>query len=131
MKKILITGSVMESNNESIKAYEKIVELCESKKYEVSSPLDTMKFKGNDEERYERAMILINSAEFVIAEMSIPSTGQGMELQQAIINKTPILIIAKTNSKISGLIKGSKGVVDILFYDEISDIAEDILKNIK
>ena len=118
MKNILITGSVMNSNEESITTYEKLVEFCEIKQYKVLSPLDTMKFKGNDEERYIRAIESVNSADFIIAEMSIPSTGQGMELQQAVINKIPILVIAKNNSRISGLIKGCKGIVDILFYNK-------------
>lgn len=131
MKNILITGSVMSSNNESIKNYEKLVEWCETNGFEVSSPLDTMKFTGNDEERYERAMNLIDSTNYIIAEMSIPSTGQGMELQQAIIKKIPILIIAKKDSKISGLIKGSKGIVDILYYDEIEDIKDELVKTLK
>ena len=87
-----------------------------------------MKLACDDEERYDRAINLVNSADFIIAEMSIHSTGQGMELQQAVINKIPILVIAKSNSKISSLIKGSKGIVDILFYSEIDDVLQDIMK---
>ena len=128
MRNILITGSVMNSNTESITIYEKLVEVCKKAQFKVSSPLDTMKFTGNDEQRYNRAINLVNSADFIIAEMSIPSTGQGMELQQAVINKIPILVIAKNSSKISGLIKGSKGIIDILFYNEIDDILQDIIK---
>lgn len=134
MKKILITGSVMNSNNESIKLFDELVNICTGNDCEIFSPLDTMKFTGNDEEKYVRAMNLLDKADFVIAEMSIPSTGQGMELQQAVINDIPILIIAKKDSKISGLIKGSKKVVDILFYDDINDIKEKVqyfIKNIK
>jgi len=130
MKKILITGSVMSSNNDSINTYKKLVQICTENGFEVSSPLDTMKFTGNNEERYIRAMELVNSADYIIAEMSIPSTGQGMELQQAIIQNIPILIIAKENSKISGLIKGSKGIADILYYDTIENVKESIIKNI-
>ena len=126
----MITGSVLNSNIESINVYKKIVELLEKKDYEVSSPLDTMKFSGNDQEKYQRAMNLVNKTDFIIAEMSIPSTGQGMELQQAVVNKIPILIIAKSDSKISSVVKGCKNVVDILFYNEIDDILKDIIKRI-
>lgn len=124
MKNILITGSVMNSNKALIDVYEQLIELCIENNCIVSSPLDTMKFVGTDEEKYIRAMQLINSADYVIAEMSIPSTGQGMELQQAIIQNIPILVIAKKESKISGLIKGSNGVIDILYYDSIEEIKE-------
>jgi len=130
MKKILITGSVMNTNSDSIGIYKKLVQICRENEFEVSSPLDTMQFNGNDEDRYIRAMELINSTDFIIAEMSLPSTGQGMELQQAIIKKIPILIVAKENSKISGLIKGSKGIVDILYYNDLEDIKENIIKSI-
>lgn len=131
MKKILITGSVINSNNKSKKTYEKLVNICIENKYEVSSPLDTMKFTGTDEERYKRAMRLVDSADIIIAEMSIPSTGQGMELQQAIINDIPILILANDGSNISGLIKGSKQVIDILYYDDIDKIKQKIIEIIK
>ena len=128
MKKVLITGSVMNSNNESIRFYENLVSICVENNCDVSSPLDTMKFIGTDEERYVRAMKLVDSTDFIIAEMSIPSTGQGMELQQAVIKNIPILVIAKKNSKISGLIKGSKKIVDILYYDNIDDIKPKIVE---
>lgn len=130
MKKILITGSVMSSNSDSIYIYKKLVQICKENGVEVSSPLDTMEFTGNNEERYIRAMELINSTDYIIAEMSIPSTGQGMELQQAIIQNIPILIIAKENSRISSLIKGSKGIVDILYYENLEDIEGNIIKYI-
>lgn len=130
MKKLLITGSVLNSNMESVQVYKKLVELCEQKGYKVSSPLDTMKFTGNDQEKYQRAMNLVNTADIIIAEISTPSTGQGMELQQAVINNIPILLIAKNNSKISGMIKGYKNIVDILFYNTIDDICNDILKKL-
>ena len=131
MKNILVTGSVLNSDENSLEIYKKLVDIFNKDKYNVSSPIDTMKFRGNDEERYDRAIKLVKDANFIIAEMSIPSTGQGMELQQAIIDKIPILVIAKNNSKISGLIKGSKGIIDILFYDDIDDILDEIINLIK
>ena len=131
MKNILITGSVLNSDENSLEIYKKLVGLFNEDKYNVSSPIDTMKFRDNDEERYDRTIKLVKDANFIIAEMSIPSTCQGMELQQAIIDKIPILVIAKNGSKISGLIKGSKGIIDVLFYDDIDDIFDEIVNLIK
>lgn len=74
-----------------------------------------MNFKGNDYERYERAMNLLRDTKMIIAEMSTISTGQGMELQEAVNLHIPILVIAKNGSKISGLVKGCKNVKDIFF----------------
>ena len=53
----------------------------------------------------------------MIAEMSSVSTGQGIEIQEATTLNIPILVIAKTNSKISGLVKGCKSVKNIIYYD--------------
>jgi len=106
-KRVLITGSVLSSSLESIETYNQLVSFLNDK-YIVSSPLDTMKFVGNDE------------------EMSIPSTGQGMEIQEAINYQKPILVLAKEGSKISGLIKGSKGIFKIVYYQRIEETKDEI-----
>ena len=90
-----------------------------------------MKFKGNGLERYDRAMELLKDTKLIIAEMSNISTGQGMELQEAITLNIPILVIAKTGSKISSLVKGCKSVKDIIYYDNIDDIKDNILDFIR
>lgn len=125
--RVLITGAVLASSEESIETYQKLESYIDTNKFIISSPLDTMKFKGNDIERYERAMNLLKDAKFIIAEMSTASTGQGMELQEAVNLGIPILVIAKTGSKISGLVKGCCNVSDIVYYDDIDDI-ESIVK---
>ena len=101
----MITGAVLSSDDSMKKIYEKITSLIDTSKYSVSSPLDTMKFDGNDIERYKRAMNLLKDTKLVIAEMSNISTGQGMELQEAVNLNIPILVIAKEGSKISRLVK--------------------------
>lgn len=125
--RVLITGAVLASSEESIETYQKLESYIDTNKFIISSPLDTMKFKGNDIERYERAMNLLKDAKFIIAEMSTASTGQGMELQEAVNLGIPILVIAKTGSKISGLVKGCCNVSDIVYYADIDDI-ESIVK---
>lgn len=127
-RRILITGSVLAADNSSVEVYEKLVRLIDKEKYLVSSPIDTMKFQGDDVARYKRAMDLLQDSKFIIAEMSIVSTGQGMELQEAANLNIPVLVIAKTGSKISGLVKGCQNLVDIIFYDNIDDISDEILK---
>ncbi len=130
-KSILITGTVLSASSNSTEIYEKLVKICKNISDNVSSPLDTMKFKGNDFERYNRAMELLQNTSIIIAEMSIPSTGQGMELQEAIRLNIPIIAIVKNGSKVSGLVKGSGKVKSILYYDNIEDIKEELIKQIK
>lgn len=129
--RILITGAVLSSNNDSVDTYNKIISWLDNNNYEISSPLDTMKFKGNDLERYDRAMQLLKDTKFMIAEMSSISTGQGMEVQEAATLNIPILVVAKTGSKISGLVKGCKYVKDIIYYENIEDIRDNILEFIE
>jgi len=129
--RILITGAVLSSNNDSIDTYNKIISWIDNKDNEISSPIDTMRFKGNDIERYERAMNLLKDTKLIIAEMSNISTGQGMELQEALTLNIPVLVIAKVGSKISGLVKGCKNVRNIIFYNDIEEIKEEILKFIE
>ena len=130
-KRILITGTVMNANSDSTKIYERLVEICREVSDSIYSPLDTLKFKGSDIERYNRAMELLQNTDIVIAEMSTSSTGQGMELQEAVDLNIPIIVIAKNNSKISGLVKGSGKVKSIIYYDKIEDIKEELIIQLK
>ena len=128
---ILITGSVMNSNPESVNTYNELISLIDKEQYDVSSPLDTMQFTGTDHERYERAIQILSKTSLMIAEMSNVSTGQGMEIQQAAILGIPILVIAKNGSKVSGLVKGCPVVKDIVFYEDVKDISDKIDEFIK
>ena len=123
---ILITGSVMNSDSESVKTYKELILLIDKERYNVSSPLETMQFTGTDDEKYVRAMQILSEASLMIAEMSNVSTGQGMEIQQAANLDIPILVIAKNGSKVSGLVKGCHAVKGILFYGEVKDISDKI-----
>ena len=125
---ILITGSVMGANSDSVKTYEDLVSMIDTDKYKVSSPLDTMKFIGSDEERYQRAIMMLGETSMMIAEMSSVSTGQGIELGIASTMNIPVLVIAKEGSKVSGLVKGCKTVKGVVYYENIEDIKEELDK---
>lgn len=130
-ERILITGAVLSASEESSDIYYQIISFIDNEKYEVSSPLDTMEFEGNNVERYDRAMSMLRKTKLIIAEVSTASTGQGMELQEATRLNIPILAIAKVGSKISGLIKGCYNVSKVLYYDDINDIKNGIIKFIE
>ena len=123
---ILITGSVLTADKDSVERYEKLISMIDAEKYDVSSPLDTMKFQGTDEERFDRAISMLEKTKLMIAEMSSVSTGQGIEIGIASTMNIPILVIAKEGSKVSGLVKGCNVVTDIIYYEKIEDIREQI-----
>ena len=123
---ILITGAVLSSNENSINLYNKLYSFLDNTNFQIYTPIDTMQFIGTDSERYNKAMNLLKETKLIIAEMSNVSTGQGMELQEAANLNIPILVIAKKGSKISGLVKGCKNVKNILYYNKIEDIFNNI-----
>ena len=125
---ILITGSVMTADKDSVKRYEKLISMIDTEEYDVSTPLDTMKFQGTDEERFDRAISMLANTRMMIAEMSSVSTGQGIEIGIASTMNIPILVIAKEGSKVSGLVKGCKTVKGVVYYENIEDIKEELDK---
>ena len=128
---ILITGSVMNSHSESINIYNDLLSLINADGYIVSSPLDTMKFQGTNEERYKRALDMLSKTKIMIAEVSSVSTGQGIEIGHAATLNIPIMVIAKEGSKVSGLIKGCPVVKRIVYYNNIIDLKDELESFIK
>lgn len=57
------------------------------------------------ENKNENTKEIISSYDLVIAEVSLPSTGQGIELGWASYEKIPILCIYKKGAKISSSLK--------------------------
>ena len=104
--------------------YQTIVEVCKSFAIEVFSPIDTAKFMGGDVERYERAFEMVEKADLIIGEQSLPSTGQGMEIREAAVLNKPIIVVAKAKSNVSGLVKGCPAVKEIIFYRNMDDLKE-------
>ncbi len=125
IENIMITGSITSAGEESLEIYEILVQELIPYANKIYSPIDTIEFKGTNEEMYIRTMKILQETDLVIAEMSSPSTGQGMELQEAVRLNIPIIIVAKKGSKISSTVLGSGKIKDTLFYnnkEEIKDI---------
>ena len=129
--RILITGTVTNASEENINLYNDIIDICSNYSENISSPLDTMVFKGTNEERYLRAMELLQGTKLLIAEMSYASTGQGMELQEAIRLNIPIIVIAKENTKISGLLLGTNKVKTVIYYNNIDELKQKLSNYLK
>ena len=128
---IMITGTITTAKEDSLKIYE--ILSAELSKYtnKIYSPLKLFKFKGTNEEMYKRVMTLLKETDLVIAEMSSPSTGQGMELQEAVRLDIPIIIIAKKGSRISSTVLGCGKIKEVFFYDSIDEIKDNFVDIIK
>ena len=66
---------------------------------------NTFFFPHDNEDKIINTKQLIKEYDLVIAEVSIPATGQGIELGWADCANTPILCIYQENSKISSSLK--------------------------
>ena len=129
MDNILILGSLPKTEEET-KLYDSIIEIAQTFATTVKSPIDTAKFKGTEQERYERAFQTVQEADLVIGEQSQPSTGQGMEIREcAILNKS-LIVVAKEGSKVSGLVKGCPILKEIIYYHNIEDLKSKLKNSI-
>jgi 2'-deoxynucleoside 5'-phosphate N-hydrolase len=124
---LMILGSLPNNRTEE-KLYESMVGICSKYAKIVFSPVDTVKFKGTDYQRYERALQKVKDADLIIGEQTKPSTGQGIEIGYAITLKKQLLVVAKQGSKVSGLIKGCPAVRDILYYNSVEDLETKLSK---
>ncbi|MDP2749535.1 MAG: hypothetical protein Q8O89_01735 [Nanoarchaeota archaeon] len=129
MKKILILGA-LPNDKERLKLYNAMTEIC--KKFgSVSSPIDTKKSKNTYQERHNQAFQKVKEADIIIGEQTTPSTGQGMEIREATILKKPLVVVAKSGSKISGLVMGCPAVKEIIYYDNINDLKLKLKNSLK
>ena len=119
--RILLLGA-MPKNKERKALYELIESVCREFSHDFSSPIDTAKFKGTDKERYIKALDKVRRADFIVGEQSEPSTGQGIEIREAAVLNKPLLVIARSRSEISGLVKGCPILKKIIYYKGIADL---------
>jgi 2'-deoxynucleoside 5'-phosphate N-hydrolase len=121
MNNILIIGASIKSEQDK-QFYEEISKICKSFSKSVLSPIDISKFLGTDKERYERGLKTVKETDLIIAEMSNPSTGQGIEIREAAIQNKPLIVIAKENSNVSGMVKGCPILKKIIYYNNIDNL---------
>lgn len=121
MKNILILGAIPKTQEE-IKIYNLIIEIAKDFAINVKSPIDTAKFEGTEQERYNRAFQTVKEADLIIGEQSQPSTGQGMEIRECAILNKPLVVVAKQGSKVSGLVKACPITKEIIFYQNFEDL---------
>ncbi len=130
MDNILILGS-LPKNKLKEELYNSMAEICKKYAKEVSTPIETAGFKGSYPERYELAFKKVRETDFIIGELSEPSTGQGMEIREAAILKKPLVVVAKEKSKVSGLVKGCPVLEGIVYYRDLEDLKTKLNKFLK
>jgi hypothetical protein len=72
---------------------------------------------------------IIKKSNLVLAEVSFPSTGQGIELGWANLLKIPIVCISKRASKVSASLKCVTG--DFIEYTDLTDLIDRLTNFLK
>ncbi|MFH1399495.1 MAG: nucleoside 2-deoxyribosyltransferase [Candidatus Woesearchaeota archaeon] len=84
---------------------------------------------------YQRDMEWLKEADVLIAEVTSPGHGVGIEIGTAISQKKPILCLFRTNSgkNLSTIIKGCPHLkyANYLNLDEAKQIIDDFIQNVK
>ena len=118
--KLYVTGAVTTASENSMKKYKAIKTAFAHLFNEINTPLDTSKFTGTNEERFNKATSDIKEASIIIADVSNPSSGQGMELMLAHMLNIPVICVAEKGKKVSGLIYGA--FKEVFFFSSIEEL---------
>jgi hypothetical protein len=133
LDQIFLTGAVTTGGHERIELYTALADVCRRFTRRIHTPLDTMAFRGSDEERYRQAMSWVSTSKLIVAEATLPSTGQGMELQEACRNDIPVIVVHEAAATVSGLVRGLPMLREIISYrdaDEASRRLADCLSQL-
>ncbi len=124
---VYLSGPIIHSNLRKDSFYEMVVQTLESKGISVFAP----QFLGPAEpvEIYSRDVDYVRKSDVLIAEVSNPSLGVGMEIMLAILLRIPILLFrSKDANRLSKMVVGADGKA-LFEYDDVAD-AEQFLNEI-
>lgn len=125
--KIYVTGTT--SNEKLFEVYKSIENTFSKLGHEVKTPLDTIELckTHNDKERFDRAMKEINEVDFVISEVSVPSSGQGFELGVLFAKGFKnVVLISSDLSYTSGILMGAFGQPIIYKNDKLNELVKEL-----
>lgn len=100
--------------------------------FEISSPwvLQGKDVGTTPNDIFYRDISAVKGSDILLAEISKPSHGVGMEIMQAYISRKKIILVAKEGSNVSFLVRG---IPDSIFieYKDYRDLEENLKKILK
>lgn len=100
--------------------------------FEISSPwvLQGKDVGATPNDIFYRDINAVKGSDILLAEISKPSHGVGMEIMQAYISRKKIILVAKEGSNVSFLVRG---IPDSIFieYKDYRDLEENLKKILK
>ena len=121
MVQVYLSGPIIHSHLRKDEFYRTVVDSLEARGISVFAP----QFLGpaSPDEIYRRDVENVRKADFLVAEVSNPSLGVGMELMLAITLKQPILMFYDKNAgPLSKMVVGAEGKA-ILEYSTMEEVA--------
>ena len=128
MVQVYLSGPIIHENLRKDDFYKSVIKLLEEKEIDVFAP----QFMAASDAKYiyERDVHQVRKSDLLIAEVSNPSLGVGMELMLAIELGKPVLMFRHRESeRLSRMAFGATGKV--LFEYSSLDEVEDILAQIR
>ena len=117
-----LSGPIIHTEDRRDDFYRAVIDLLEEKGIEVFAP--QFYPPASPEEIYERDVRNVRACDFLIAEVSSPSHGVGMEIMLAIELSKPILLFFdSTSARLSKMVAGSPGKA-LFNYLDIDDVTQ-------
>jgi nucleoside 2-deoxyribosyltransferase len=118
MKKIYLAVPIINYYNQDLT--KRLADLILELGFELSSPwvLSGMDIDISPKEIFVRDTMGVKSSDIILAEVSKPSHGVGMEIMLAYMEGKRIILLAKKDVKLSALLEGIKDDVIIRYEDE-------------
>jgi len=123
--KVYIGGPLRIKKFRNLELYENIANIIDEIGFEPYIPhIETAEpdKKADEKQLYEDNILALHSSSFAIFDVTYPSHGVGMEIQYALLNKIPLVCIAKERGTISKMIKGSIQRDQLIQYSNIEEL---------
>ncbi len=138
MTDVYIAGSLRHTPKEWWKIYEKLADVAKKFGLNVHVPhIDTVDAANMSSEDihnpnldlsvrakvYNKNLEVIKNSKLIIAEVSNPSIGTGIELGVALQHNKPIICLAKTGADITSMVLGpvNLGMIEMVRYENESE----------
>jgi nucleoside 2-deoxyribosyltransferase len=145
MKDVYIAGTLLHAKKDQWKIYEKIADKLEkigmashiphihtAKGKDIHAPVGSPN-EPNPVDAYRTNLEVIKNAKLIVAEVSNPSLGTGIEIGIAMQLKKPIICLAKNDALVTRMIRGAGelGLLSLIRYGEEEEGLNKLVEEIK
>jgi nucleoside 2-deoxyribosyltransferase len=118
--KIFFAGSIR-GGRSMLPVYIQIVEILKKQGHKVVSEhvasvdLEKIEAKITDKEIFNNDIGYVNECDYLVADVTIPSTGTGYEICYAVSKGKKVLCIYREDANVSAMVRGNDRIVSVLY----------------